>query len=519
MQTDLWLKETNSYEQCPLCGKLLKRGSQTCYACGFSINPPSTTAVWIDPTVHAYQHVMSAQPAKQPNPTTPLESSPIWQYESEYYEAAGSLPMLSLFMAETPTQPQPQPNVTGKATRRLPAIDEIDTVPPVQLLPERDIDQIDTLLRMRGNAALALVPTSQTVPALRPGGSLSWTTGQASGSPSAQLIVSPAKRKPLQQNVRFNPLDSVRWWLLRKGRIEFMLWLSGTVLLIGVTCLLLLVSAFSFQWFAPFAPAGTIYSSAGTQRDVRSPIVSGPYMALVGTESLVPGQSFQLQGQGFKPSSQVKFYFDNKLPLFDQGGGPASTSTNAQGSFVATLWLGKGPSWQPGEHNISALDAAGRPLATVAVILVANSNSGVANTSPVKASTPGVTHTATPPPVSTPVGKTPVPVTPTPSPSPVSPTPSPTPTTPTPTPTVGTTPTVTPTVKTTPSPTATHTDVTPTPTAANPGLSNALNDSGAPPFAARLTSVSPLVWVMVACYLLSMMFLGIAGVVHKRHHV
>src|ERR1700674_5434998 len=131
MQTDLWLTESSNFDQCPLCGRLLKRGSQTCYACGFSVNSPSTAAVWIDPTVHAYQHVMPAQAGKQPNPTTPiparafqrptqqpLDSSPIWQYESPHYEAAGSLPMLSLIVPETPTQPQP--HAPGKSTRRLP---------------------------------------------------------------------------------------------------------------------------------------------------------------------------------------------------------------------------------------------------------------------------------------------------------------------------------------------------------------------------------------------------------------
>jgi len=29
--------------------------------------------------------------------------------------------------------------------------------------------------------------------------------------------------------------------------------------------------------------------------------------------------------------------------------------------------------------------------------------------------------------------------------------------------------------------------------------------------------LSPLVWLMIACYCLSMILLGLAGVLHKRH--
>src|SRR6266700_3986491 len=146
----------------------------------------ATSAVWIDPTMHGYQYVMphqsggqpgrervvpsAPQPRRQPDPTTPIPprasahpaqpgttrrfpasryfanggeqhhrttgnlkgpvpaASPVWQYESSDYEAAGSLPALSMFVPEAPTQPQ-RP-VRARATRRLPEIDEIDTVPP-----------------------------------------------------------------------------------------------------------------------------------------------------------------------------------------------------------------------------------------------------------------------------------------------------------------------------------------------------------------------------------------------------
>jgi hypothetical protein len=469
--------------------------------------------------------------ANQDTPDPQAASSPIWQYDSPNYDAAGSLPMLSLFMPETPTQPQS--SARSKATRRLPRVDEIDTMPP-QLSPARDIDQIDTIPPGQGHTQRALIPAPRTAPGEI--GSQSWTAGSASGSPSAQLIMRSTRRKHLQV-ATFNPVDRTRWWLLRPGRIEFILWLGGTLLLIGMTCLLLLVSALSFQWIAPFAPSSTLSRSAGnsdTQHSV-SPAGTGPIIMLSDSTPLVLGQSFGLRGQGFKPSSLVTFYFDNKFSLLNQSHLSASTHTDARGKFEDMLWLGTGSNWSPGAHIIITRDASGAQSASLRVQVVASANNAVANSSPVPASTPGGTHTGTPNPggpQSTPVGLPPVSVTPTPSPTKSTPTVTPTvatsptvtptiATSPTVTPTVATSPTVTPTVKTSPTPAITPASGTPTPavspTAANTGLSNALNDSGMPPFAARLASVSPLIWIMVACYLLSMMFLGVAGIVHRWH--
>src|SRR6266852_4572061 len=176
MQTDLWLTETSNHDTCPLCSKPLKRGAQTCFACGFSNNPPS---VWIDPTVRSYQHVMPEQIANHPTPDPQAASSPIWQYESPDFEAAGSLPMLSLFTSETPTQPQPQPPVQGKTTRRLPSVEEVDILS--QLSPARDIDQIDTLPPGHGRAQRALISTPQTASLPAQGDPHPWTAGLASG--------------------------------------------------------------------------------------------------------------------------------------------------------------------------------------------------------------------------------------------------------------------------------------------------------------------------------------------------
>ncbi|HEU0002529.1 MAG TPA: hypothetical protein VFQ36_16605 [Ktedonobacteraceae bacterium] len=520
MQTDLWLTETSNRDTCPLCSKPLKRGVRTCFACGFSSNAPS---VWIDPTVHAYQHVM-------PQPTTgnltpdPQAASPVWQYESPNFEAAGSLPALSLIVSETPTQPQP-PVPNRATTRRLPRIDEIDTVPP-QLSPACDVDQFDTLPPGHGRAQRALILASQTAPVETD--SQSWTAGAAVGSPSARLIMRPVRRKRLPRVAPFNPLDRTRWWLLRPGRIEFIFWLGGTFLLIGVTCLLLLVSALSFQWIMPFSSShslSTSNDSGNAQQHRALPAGTGPLIMLADSSSLVPGQSFHLRGQAFSPSIMLAFYLDGNS-LLDQGHRSAWARVDARGTFTATLWLGTGSGWSPGAHIISVRDASGKPLAKLPVQLVASasSNGAVASSSPVPGSTPGPggSQNGTPitqGPQSTPVSHPPVTVSPTLPPT--TPVPSPTHTTPTVTPTAAASPTITPTVKTSPTPSGSPASGTPTPgvspTAANSGLGNDLNDSGVPPVGERLASISPLVWIMVACYLLSMLSLSAAGFIHRRH--
>jgi hypothetical protein len=47
-------------------------------------------------------------------------------------------------------------------------------------------------------------------------------------------------------------------------------------------------------------------------------------------------------------------------------------------------------------------------------------------------------------------------------------------------------------------------------------LGNALNNQSGDTLFARLTHLNPLIWVIVFCYLLSMFFMGLAGVLRRR---
>lgn len=638
MQADLWLTETRKEDRCPLCNSPLTPGANTCFACGFNNEPARNSSVWIDPAVqmsparyapaavwqprtpgsrpHTVTSVpprasapdASRSPSRQPksyvSPTarppqppqrrlrttenlenrevpgdTADNAAAMWQYESPNYEAAGSLPILSLLAPEAPTQPQapispnspnnPVDPVEPRRTRRLPDIDEIDTVPPIQpraqprqQAPFTGLEQLaaqptspvgrlergERVTRRLNEPAypsLALVPMSEASPApvlvpapmqfspaqdsplplvvehLPPAvqEDASWTAGQASDSPYARLIASPASRNRLRLA---NPLDSLRWWLLRPGRIEFTLWLGGTLLLVLVTCALLFAFAFSFQSVIPGSslpfPGGIGDRNAS---GANAQTALSERLALGTTGQITPGEQIDVRGNGFSRNGLIRFYFDGTTTMIDAHAKPAQTKASAQGSFEMVLWLGVGNAWNPGKHTIFALDVATGRRATLPITLsngttksstLASSSHtpGPSTTSTSSSSSPtapGATPTLTPAPQGSPVNKTPVPTTPTPKPSP---SPSHTPST---TPTASVTPTLTATAGTSPTATAGTTSGTPT---NNASLSNALNQSGEPPIGTPFVIVSPLVWIMVGCYALSMIFLGIAGLLFKR---
>jgi len=466
-----------------------------------------------------YSPVPARRPGKQARVTEDLtdrgeRGAAIWQYESPDFEAAASLPVLSLFVPEAPTQPQPP--VAPRLTRRLPAVDEIDTVPP----PARPSLALVPAPEARGVFARpAQESTSRTLvermPAAQPEAA-SWTAGQGSNSSYARLIAGPARRRGLRL---VNPLDNLRWWLLRPGHIESLLWLCGTALLVLVTCALLFAFAFSFQSIIPGTPLSLPVGigdngASGAQQQAHSPLA----VALASSGPITPGGQIRLQGQGFSRNGLVMFYLDGKVAILDVHGKAAQARADALGVFTQILWLGVGSGWTTGAHHVAVLDMASGQRFLLPITLVAGkSTTTIASTSsqtpvvPVTSSTstPGTTHTPlptlTPAPQGSPVNKTPVPTSPTPSPAPTH--------TPTATPTASLTPTTSPTVSTSPTP---GTTPAASPTANSASLSNALSQSGDPPFGSPLVTVSPLVWCMIACYTLSMTLLGFAGLLLKK---
>ena len=471
-------------------------------------------------------------------PTLPPPS--MWQYETPDFQIESSLSSLSLIV-DAPTHPEPL--LSPRSTDRLPDIYEIDTIPPKQVAAHHtDIDQIDTLPPIAGvrvhapanqNPGLALIPAASLLPTASTGmleqrrsklheeitDPSSWTAGSATGSPYAQLIADPAKSR--RQKPSFNPLDHLRWWLLRPGRIEFMFWLGGTILLVSVTFVLLLVTAMSFAWFTPVLPNGLVSPLNGSDNNQTSisTVITTPglNLALIDKGPLVPGQPLHLRGTGFTPHGVIEFTDERKQPLLNQDNQSDRVQADEQGTFAVTL---KDSSWTVGPHLIIAREAATGHLADL-LITLASGPFGQNATATLTTPQLGITATSTsingPVNYPTAVNSTPPPpkptvaITPTPFPSPTqqpSPTPTPgiTPTaTPgtTPTATVGITPTLSPTVNS-----SSNNFVVPS-TAASVG--------GSDPLSPGVQSVAPWFWLLILGYSLSMLMLGMVGVIRKRH--
>ncbi len=519
-------------------------------------------------------------------------ASTVWEYESENYAVGTSLPSLSLLVPETPTQPQITSSSNSRETRRLPRIDEIDTTPPpaksseqtqatrhqpvslrldeaeiaqlspvlFQLQSQLSIEEIDTLPdvylgvgrqaptspsalilapgRPQGSQPRVLAPT-MTSRALVPrayrdemveSDTASWTAGSAANSSYARLIADPKLRKKKRhKTITLNPLDRVRWWLLHPGRLEFILWLFGTLLLIVVTCSLLLLTAISLNWFSPTLPSANTSSNeasaqSGTTTHASSTVVTTPGLSLnlLDKGPFVPGQPVHLHGQGFSHRGKISFTYNGAQSLTDQNGNVLTTQADAHGAFTVTVWTGDGSIWHIGHNIIIARDLKTNHLAAIDVVLDAASL-GKTGPTTVSNSTPGVTPTGssggagggTHP---TPVGQTPVPITPTVTSTP-SPTPSPSPTQVSPTATASPSPTST--VGSTPTPAGTPGgNSTPSNSSNGSGsssLGNALsNGSAGTSFSSHLAGFNPLVLLMIACYALALALLGVAAVVHRR---
>jgi hypothetical protein len=497
----------------------------------------------------------------------------MWQFETPDFEIESSLPSLSL-VVDASTRPEPP--LSPKATNRLPDIYEIDTIPPRQgATHHTEIDQIDTIPSLLKNVShtdidkidtlppmavastpvpamqtpsLALIPTQSLLPVvstridqierrrtrLHDGitDPSSWTAGSASGSPYAQRIADRAKLR--RQEASLNLMDYLRWWLLRPGRIEFMLWLGGTLLLVSITFILLLVTAMSFSWFTPVLQNGIVspLNQSGTNPTGMPTVITTPglILTLVDKGPLLPGQPLHLRGQGFTPRSKIEFTDEKKHPLLIQDSQSNVVQTGEHGDFAVTL---NDSTWASGPHLIIGRDVATGHLADILITLAPSPFGKNATVTP--ALPPGVTATSTA--VNSPGGPFPTAVnsTPgipkptvgiTPTSSPIStPTLQPSPTatqgitptatqgvTPTATATHNTTPTaaieVTPTLSSSPSPNPSGTDFMIRSAAANTG------DSG--PIDLGTSLLGSRAWLLMLGYSLSMLMLGIAGVIHRR---
>ncbi|HJT54933.1 MAG TPA: hypothetical protein VJ761_00450 [Ktedonobacteraceae bacterium] len=408
--------------------------------------------------------------------------------------------------------------------KHQPSIDEIDTLPDASLGVARKAPA-PTALILPAATSRTLVPRSHPTDLVE-SETASWTAGRAANSAYAQLIADPTRRRRRQRHtLALNPLDRVRWWLLHPGRIEFILWLFGTLLLIAVTCSLLLLTAFSLNWFTPALP-GAVTSSTSARSSIDSgtqpsPIVTttpGLSLSLLDKGPFLPGQPVHLRGQGFSHHGNISFSCNGTWAIVNQNDQALTVQADAEGAFTVTIWTEGGSGWHIGHNMVIARDKKTNHLAAIDIVLDAAPIGKSGPTAPVSPSTPGAAPTSPGHgPLPTPVGQTPVPITPTvtttpppaPSPSPTSVPPAPSPTqvppAPSPTSTVGSTPTPTD---------------TPSNDSNGTGSSSLGNDLSSSSVNAALPShlagFNPLVVLMIVCYALALALLGVAGVLHRR---
>ena len=475
-------------------------------------------------------------------PTVP--PPPMWQYESSTFDVENGLSARSL-VVDAPTHSEP--TFSPKPTRRLPLQSDIDEIETISFSGHRGGINIRSLAAANHTpppplpTGKALVPVSP-LPVSTQGQSQveqrrlklasentdpsSWTAGGVSASAYARRIAERERtkgRKPKPGNA-FNPLDHLRWWLLHPGRLEFILWLGGTILLVSVTFVLLLVTALNFAQITPSfqigqrgvldgsnSSPGSSQSGTGKPTVVTTP--SGLTLILMDTGPLVPGQSIQLQGKGFSPQGTVTFSDENNQPLLILNSQSSSVQADNHGAFAVTV---NNVSWAPGNHLVVVHDVATGRVVELPIVL-APGPFGKQGSTPLPGTPPlGLTPTPTQNNgfggVPTPVNFTPV-VTPT---RPVGSTPTPTPKPtqpPTPTPTMAVTPTpgTTPTVGNTPSPAASSAQ-------GNVGVPLMEANIGSDAIQSSSNLDASWLWLLIIGYCISMLMLGMAGILRKRRH-
>jgi hypothetical protein len=346
-------------------------------------------------------------------PTVPQQT--MWQHESPDYRAESSLPSLSLVSVE-----EASPAV------RPPSIDELDTLPPArrrqrdEMLParpraRRDWPQHDyygLVPRPRDVSELATnPPPAVSVPSaklrdehfvaspaiddmIEADTQLSNAIVPLEASPllhpaASRLLVSAnvsrrGRRQEYRPSFALHPLDRVRWWLLYPGRLELLLWLTGTALLVAITCVLLFVTTISLG-IVSFGHSAGALSTASAAQCIGAPVSAGAAhcdsstalspaglkITLQNTTALLTSTPVQLRGDGFSPRGSVTFTYDNNQPC-----SPASVQADGHGGFTATVTLPAKPALRPGHHRLVVYDQVRRQSVSLDILFTADTTTG-----------------------------------------------------------------------------------------------------------------------------------------------
>src|SRR5579883_254089 len=253
------------------------------------------------------------------------------------------------------------------------AIDEIDTLAPVKpsrpgkprILPSSEPD-LTTAITLPQRQLEPDVTTATTQPQER----LEPDVTAVPTFPQRRLRFDPdgGQERASLRTVLSWPLDRLRWWLLLPGRIEFLLWLSGTVILLCITSVFAFFMAASLNIVYPdtttvplSAAAGTTFCGEGGARaGVAKSCVSivtaaGLKVAMLNGALQVDDATLQLHGQGFSAGGEVTFTHDNGQPCE-----PGMVQADTRGAFSAILRMDGVHDWSVGHHQIFIVDMESR---------------------------------------------------------------------------------------------------------------------------------------------------------------
>lgn len=174
-------------------------------------------------------------------------------------------------------------------------------------------------------------------------------------------------------------LDHLRWWLLGPGRIEYLFWSGGTVLLLGITALIMLIIGMGAV-ISPdhlqaqttpmanialcHAPASQVNRAQETSGGcVSIATASGIKAIMFNGRFMVSNSALYLSGQGFSTDGTIDFTYDAHIPCT-----PASTQADTRGDFSVVMNLNARPAWQAGNHQITIEDMTSHHSITLHVV-------------------------------------------------------------------------------------------------------------------------------------------------------
>lgn len=262
----------------------------------------------------------------------------IWQYETPQYEAESSLSSLSLAISE--------------ATRlHSPTIDELDTSPPLLDHP--------TLAGRNRNSKRPPIASQEI--------------------DRTEIKTAPefVRQQGASDTSVSRPFDRFRWWLLVPGRIELILWICGTVLLICITGLLVFILAVSTGFVHSSPQQNNSNALCGPQKGTRSATSggenctlstvsssSGLRITMINGDLMETGKVLQLRGQGFHHLGRIVITHDANLPCQ-----PNMIQADGQGEFAVVLKLDEKGYWGTGMHQIKINDIESKHSVILNVML------------------------------------------------------------------------------------------------------------------------------------------------------